>query len=203
MTGNEQFWDKIAIKYSKKNVPNEEIYQRKLDIIRELSSSEMNCLEVGCGTGSTAIKLANSFKHIKATDFSQKMIEIANTRKTDENIDNVDFFVESVEDMNYQNGSFDVVMSHSILHLVDSHKEALSKIFNILKPDGYFIVSIPCVGEVKWFKYIRNIGHKLGLFPYLQIFTKKDFLDDVKNQGFSIIEEWHTDQRNIFLVLRK
>lgn len=197
------FWDKIAPKYSKKNVPNIEIYNEKLTLIRAISDEKFKCLEIGCGTGSTALALAKSFDEIVATDFSMEMIKIANQKKDIEKVTNIRFCVETIEDMIYKTESFDVIMAHSVLHLVRDYKESLSKIHALLKPNGFLVLSIPCVGEVKWFKYLWPIGYKLGLIPYISFFKKDEFISHVKNQDFSIKTEWHTAKHSMFLILQK
>ena len=50
-----KFWDRIAERYSKKPVSDEDSYQKKLQITHEYLRSDMEVLEFGCGTGSTAI----------------------------------------------------------------------------------------------------------------------------------------------------
>ena len=77
MAGSKKFWDRIAKRYAKKPVGNEAAYQRKLAKTREYFRPGMEVLEIGCGTGSTAIAHAPYVRRIRATDISDAMIEIA------------------------------------------------------------------------------------------------------------------------------
>lgn len=77
MVHNREFWEKRADKYSRQPVADEASYQRKLEVTRKYFRPDMEVLEIGCGTGSTAISHAPYVKHIRATDFSSRMIEIA------------------------------------------------------------------------------------------------------------------------------
>ena len=70
-----KFWDKRAEGYSKSPVADEESYQKKLQVTREYLKPDMEILEFGCGTGSTAITHAPCVKHIRAIDVSSKMLE--------------------------------------------------------------------------------------------------------------------------------
>ena len=70
MNRESKFWDKIADRYSKSPVADEESYQRKLQVTREYLRPDMKVLEFGCGTGSTAITHAPFVNHIQAKGFS-------------------------------------------------------------------------------------------------------------------------------------
>ena len=63
-----QFWDKIAEKYSQQPIADEAAYQKKLAVTRDYFRPDMEVLEIGCGTGSTAILHAPYVKHIIKID---------------------------------------------------------------------------------------------------------------------------------------
>ena len=64
------FWDKIAPRYAKKPVADPAAYEEKLARVRALLRAEDRVLEIGCGTGSTALRLASRVAEITATDIS-------------------------------------------------------------------------------------------------------------------------------------
>jgi len=72
-----KFWNRIADRYSRQRVADEESYLKKLKKTQEYFRPHMEVLEIGCGTGSTAIAHAPFVKHIEAIDISSRMIEIA------------------------------------------------------------------------------------------------------------------------------
>ena len=82
MSQPSRFWDKIADRYAKKPVSDEAAYQKKLRVTRDYLRPDMDVLEFGCGTGSTAITHAPFVKHIQAIDISSRMIEIAHGKVT-------------------------------------------------------------------------------------------------------------------------
>lgn len=49
------FWDRTADKYAATPIADEASYQVKLAETRRRMRSDMNVLEFGCGTGSTAL----------------------------------------------------------------------------------------------------------------------------------------------------
>ena len=77
MNKSEKFWDKIAKKYSKSDIKDKEGYNKTLDDTRKFLKKEAVVLEIGCGTGTTALKLAGSVNDMTATDISSNMIAIA------------------------------------------------------------------------------------------------------------------------------
>ena len=77
MKDDSLFWDKKAVGYSKKPVPDQTLYEMKLDKTRKLLSPKMKILEIGCGTGTTILKHAPYVEKAVASDFSQEMISIA------------------------------------------------------------------------------------------------------------------------------
>ncbi|WP_127716752.1 bifunctional 2-polyprenyl-6-hydroxyphenol methylase/3-demethylubiquinol 3-O-methyltransferase UbiG [Halobacteriovorax sp. HLS] len=201
MSDQSHFWSNTADKYSRKPVPNQEVYEKKLKLTQELLNSEMKILEIGCGTGTTALIHAPLVSQIIATDFSKKMIQIAKHKAVTQNISNIEFKEESVQEMSYSKNEFDVIMAHSILHLVENKEEVLAKIYHYLKPGGYFISSTGCVGGVlKLFKPIWYIGYKLGKLPFINFFTKEDFVKDVTNSGLKIEARWDPTKVDIFLI---
>ena len=50
-----RFWDKIAVKYSRRPIADEASYQKKLEKSQAYFRPDTEVLEFGCGTGGTAI----------------------------------------------------------------------------------------------------------------------------------------------------
>jgi cyclopropane fatty-acyl-phospholipid synthase-like methyltransferase len=48
-----KFWDRMAERYAKRPVANEDAYRKKLEVTRSYLEPDMQVLEFGCGTGST------------------------------------------------------------------------------------------------------------------------------------------------------
>lgn len=206
MTNPTKFWDKIAERYAKSPIADEAAYQKKLQITRKYFNPDSKVLEIGCGTGSTAIFHAPYVKHIYATDFSAKMIAIAQRKLEAEKIGNITFEQTAINELKLEEGSIDVVMAHSILHLVESKDEVITKAYRLLKPGGVFVSSTICIGDsmLRFLKPIVSIGSFFGVLPSVKVFTVKDLEASITNAGFEIDYQWLPGKaKAVFIVAKK
>ena len=199
------FWNKLADKYSQRPISDEAAYQKKLDATREYFEPDMEVLEIGCGTGSTAIAHAPFVKHIRATDLSPRMIEIAKDKAKDAGIDNVTFEALSVDALDVPAAGFDAVMAHNLLHLLDGRQRAIADIHTMLKPGGVFVSSTACIGDMMLpLRLIIPVGRFLRLFPLVKVFTAAELKDSLDNAGFEIDYEWQPKKyAAAFIICRK
>ena len=199
-----KFWDNIAERYSKRPISDEAAYQHKLRVTREYLEPDMEVLEVGCGTGSTAIAHAPFVKHVRAIDISSKMIEIAQGKAAAESVENVTFERAALDEFGAADQT-DAVLALSVLHLLESKEKAIAKIYGMLKPGGVFVTSTACLGDtMKFFKFIAPIGQLLGLLPLVKVFTTKELEDSLTNAGFHIDCQWQPGKgKSVFIVAKK
>ena len=200
-----KFWDKIADRYARKPVADEAAYQKKLRVTREYLRPDMDVLEFGCGTGSTAIAHAPYVKHLLATDISSRMIEIAQGKADAGKVENVTFERAAIDEFSVPDETFDAVMGHSVLQLLENKEEAIAKVHRMLKPGGIFVSSTACIGDfMKIFKVIAPIGKFLGLLPLVKVFTKKELEDSLTDAGFEIDYQWQPGKgKSVFIVAKK
>ena len=94
-----RFWNKMAERYARQPIGDEAAYQHKLKTTQRYFHPEMVLMEFGCGTGSTAITHAPLVKHVRATDFSEAMIAIAQDKAVAAGVSNIDFEVAAIDTM--------------------------------------------------------------------------------------------------------
>lgn len=201
-----KFWDKFAYKYSLSPIPNQQIYEKKLELTQKYFKPEMNVLEFGCGTGSTAIIHAPYVKHIKATDFSQNMLTIGKQKAADKNIQNITFECAEITDFDEHTEQFDVILGLNILHLLEDKEKTLRKVFSLLKPGGVFVSSTACIQDhtiLKLLKYVAPIGYFFGWIPFVKIFSKDEIIKLHEKIGFKKEIVWSPDVMSLFMIAKK
>jgi len=201
-----KFWDRLAERYSKRPITDESTYRKKLEVTQGYFRPDMQILEFGCGTGSTAIHHAPYVGHIQAIDISSKMLEIARRKAAAENVDNITFERSSIDDYGIDGQCFDAVLGLSILHLLDNWDAVIAKVYGMLKPGGVFISSTLCIGDSKmrFVKYVVPLGKFLGLLPTLKIFTAMELEASLSGAGFEIVDNWQPGQgKSLFIVAKR
>lgn len=206
MRQSAKFWDKIAERYSQQPIADEAAYQKKLQVTRDYFQPDMEVLEFGCGTGSTAISHAPFVKHIHALDISSKMIEIAQGKADANNVENVTFERSTIDEFNVSDQSLDAVLGLSILHLLDNKEEVIAKVHKMLKPGGIFITSTVCLGDtmMRFLGFVVPIGKFFGLMPLVKVFTAKDLQNSFTEASFEIDYQWQPGKgKAVFIVAKK
>lgn len=211
MNKDAKFWNKVSEKYAAAPVPSEEIYQKKLTMTREYLRSDMKILEFGCGTGTTALAHAPYVRHILAIDIADKMLEIAKQKAKKQSIENIDFKLARMEELDVTEKSLDVVLGLSILHLLQNKDEVITQVYKSLKPGGVFISSTTCIADIfKFYKlliWFAPLGRFLGLLPLVNPFTSKELKTAITKAGFTIDYEWQPEGkgkgRAVFIVAKK
>ncbi len=200
-----QFWNKIAEKYAAQPVGDEAAYQRKLATTAALLQPHMHVLEIGCGTGTTALFHAPNVKNYLAIDFSNEMIRIANDKAKAQNAKNLRFEVQSINALNAKEESFDAILGMSILHLLPDHQDVLAEVFRLLKPGGYFFSSTVCIGDGNpIIPFILPLMKAIGKAPYVGNFTSAGLAADIAQAGFVITEQWQPKKgASLFVVAQK
>ena len=202
---NARFWNRIAARYARQPLADEAAYQRKLTMTRERLAPDMDVLEIGCGTGSTAIAHAPHVREIHAVDVSSRMLEIAAAKAKDAGATNIRFEECAVDTLDVPDDRYGAVLALSILHLVADRERTLRQVFRVLEPGGLFISNTACIaGWMRALKPAFAIGRALTLLPLVQFFRQSELLASVEGAGFEIEEVWRPTVRSaVFIVARK
>lgn len=200
-----RFWDRMAKLYVASPIADVPSYEKKLEVTRSYLRPDMELLEVGCGSGATALLHAPHVTHILATDFSARMIEIARERAAEQDIANVSFEVADLMALDSPAERFDMVLALSVLHLMEDRDAAIARIHRLLKPGGFFVSSTACLGDsMGFFKFIAPAGRALGVLPILNVMTREELVASLEGAGFSIAHLWQPARNKaVFIVAEK
>jgi ubiquinone/menaquinone biosynthesis C-methylase UbiE len=106
-------------------------------LLRHLPAHCQNALEIGCGTGTFARRLAECSQHVAALDVSPEMIRLARSRSA--HLSQVEFQLADIRNWVLTAESFDCVASIATLHHLP-YREMLLKMKAALKPGGVLLV---------------------------------------------------------------
>jgi len=198
----EKFWNLIASKYAASPITNREAYKTKIKKIKNLLATEKVVLDIGCGTGTQCGDIAGNVKQVTGIDISRKLLAIAEQRKAERKLDNVEFLQTSLFDERFQPGSFDVVMAFYVLHFFEDIDAVFKRIHDLLKPDGLFISETACIGDKNKImgKLLRFAGH-LGLLPKINLLKARQLEQALEKTGFSIVDKTRFGDSNTEFTL--
>lgn len=209
MTNATAFWDKIAPKYANDPISDMAAYEYTLDRTASYLKPDDRVLELGCGTGSTALHFAPRVREIVGTDLSPAMIDIANGRAKDAGVTNADFRAMSAEDAAKLKESFDVVLAHNLFHLVDHAEDIFADIHRMLAPGAIFVSKTSCLSDKSFgfkrhpIKLILPLMRLIGKAPFVRFFTHRELEDAMKFAGFDIIESGNFPSTSRYIVARR
>lgn len=203
-----RFWDREARKYAASPIADEAGYERTLAAARIYLKPEHVVFEFGCGTGTSALKLAPSVARYVATDISPEMIAIAREKAAAQGCANVEFAVAAPDTAGWPEASFDAALGFNIVHLIEDRGGALAAVRRLLKPGGVFISKTPCLKEMNpLIRVLVPILKMFGQAPYVSFLSAADVEREIAAAGFDIVERArHGSKRKdprIFVVARK
>jgi ubiquinone/menaquinone biosynthesis C-methylase UbiE len=203
------FWDRVARKYAADPIADMAGYEATLRRVQGLLSTDQNVLEIGCGTGTTALRLAPFTRTLLATDVSTEMIAIAQEKLAVQPISRLSFAVADADMAVGEHGAYDAVLAFNVLHLVGDLEPTLMHVAKVLKPGGLLISKTPCIEEMNpMIRYLAlPLMKAIGKAPHLLSFTEQTLKSAITREGMKIVfSERHGTQRKdfrAFIVARK
>jgi ubiquinone/menaquinone biosynthesis C-methylase UbiE len=204
-----RFWDRAARKYARDAIADQAGYERSLERTRALLGPDDHVLELGCGTGSTALRLAGDVHRYLATDLSAGMIEIAREKQTASPVSSLTFQVGTAEASILEVGRYNAVLGLNYLHMVRDVPTTLARIHALLVPGGLFISKTPCLGDMNPLlsHVLLPIMRAIGKAPHVSVFKQTGLCERVVSSGFELLAtEDHATRggmRRPFIVARK
>jgi SAM-dependent methyltransferase len=106
-------------------------------------------LDVGCGVGVTPCSIARRYGcRVVGVDILEGMIERSKERAKREGVmDRVEFRVADAQDLPFEDGLFDAVITESVTAFPEDKQKAVNEYVRVTKPEGYVGLS-----ESTWLK---------------------------------------------------
>ena len=161
---NEEFFDGyMNIRSQEMNYNNCIEEPLMLKLAGNISGKDI--LDIGCGTGELAGKLAKTANSVLGIDISQKMLNAAKLSNSDSNIE---YQILSMENISRLEKKFDMAVSSLAFHYVENFEKLILDISKLLKTRGSLVFSQehPMVTANKHLKdWVENPETKERFWP--------------------------------------
>ena len=197
-----RFWNRVAERYAARPLKDVPAHEAMLAAMAGHLGPADRVVEIGCGTGGTAIRLAPGVGAWLATDFSEEMVRIARAKPGAER---VEFAVQDAA-CALRRGPFDAVCALNVLHLVEDVPGMLGLIHANLRPGGVLIAKVWCFAELR--PALRGLFRVMGalrLFPAVRFLGQAELRGALRDAGFEIVENrvFGAYPQNPFIVARR
>ena len=181
---NKGYWQFLSPIYAPIMESDKKFYDAVCSCIKPYLKSDMNVLELACGSGQLSIPLAPLAGSWLATDFSEKMIEQAKKREKSENLR---FAVMDATAVPYENESFDCIVISNALHIMPEPEKAMQEICRTLKPNGILYAPTFLWADGKANRFRKFLMGLTGFKAYSE-WDKDSFRQFIEGYGFKVLK---------------
>ena len=136
-------WDDRAVSYSEQVLPqiSEDNCRRWVDeVLKDVPADQaLDVLDVGCGPGFFSMVLGRMGHNVIGIDYNENMCKVAALNCQNHGIIG-DFRVMDAHNLDFEDCSFDLVVSRDVLWNLDNPEKAYREMFRVLRPDGKITV---------------------------------------------------------------
>ena len=186
----ERYWSKYTCNYDdvQEYVVGKTVRQeivKKINNERDLGE----VIEFGCGTGYFTKVAARNAKSVIATDLSDKMLEIAETKLKE--FQNITVQKADCRATSFIPGKFDTVFIAHLIHVIKNPLKTLKESFRILKSGGLLIITSYTGYGMNFFERMKLIIRYLKKFGKPERYSKGnlspcELICLVENAGFRV-----------------
>ena len=153
-------------------------------------------IECGCGTGQLSQFLQLNNNHVLGVDMSIGSLKLALEHKRRNQLPRSAFAQMNIFDLAIKDRSFDVVISHGVLHHTFDARRAFAQVVRKVKPGGIVMVGLyNRYGRIPtWLrsKLIRVFGPRIDWVVRTRIRDARKADIWVKDQYYNPHETWHS-----------
>jgi ubiquinone/menaquinone biosynthesis C-methylase UbiE len=137
-----EYWDAQAGTFDEEadhGLTDATVRQAWADLLLPRIPSAATVADLGCGTGSLAVLLAQARHRVLGVDVARRMVEAARAKADTRGV-RADFVVGDAAAPPWAPGSFDVVLGRHVLWAMPDPEEALREWLRLLRPDGLLLL---------------------------------------------------------------
>ena len=143
-------------------------------------------LDVGCGVGITACYLAKEYGcKVVGVDLSEMMVKRSNERAKRKGVEGrVEFRVADAQNLPFEDGIFDAVISESVNAFMEDKQKAVSEYVRVIRPGGYMGFNEATWVETPPSELVEYLSRGLGEAKFL---TPEDWKNLLESAGLADI----------------
>jgi len=153
-TNSQEFFTKHAAEFHEKQdlIASHEQYGETLeDLVATLNLQQTaTALEIGPGEGALLPALSKRFQQVIGLDVSEAMLEKANTKMADQQLENIKLLHGDCQLAVDKGIQADLVTCNMVLHHVPAPKEIFIHSAELLKPGGCLLITDLCAHDQVW-----------------------------------------------------
>jgi demethylmenaquinone methyltransferase/2-methoxy-6-polyprenyl-1,4-benzoquinol methylase len=157
-------------------------------------------LDVGIGTGKN-IDYYNSEAEVTGIDFSQKMLEKGRQKLAKSGKKNIILAQMDVENLNFNDNSFDYVITSSVFCSVPDPIKGLKEISRVLKPDGKLIMIEHVLSKNRFISFLENFFNGIVRF-FTGVNVNRDTGQNIIKSGMEITEDKNLALFDVFKLFK-
>jgi len=135
-------------------IANHEQYaSASLELLNKTNfASTATVLEVGPGEGLFLKSLSTTFKAVIALDNSENMLNSSQAFAKNEGLTNIQFYLGDTKTFRAQQQKVEAVVMNMVLHHIPAPAQIFHDVFDMLKPDGVFVLCDLSHHDQEWSK---------------------------------------------------
>lgn len=156
------------------------------------AGSGFTALDIGCGTGSVAIPLAERGFRVKAIDHSPEMVDIARQKAARKGLhEKIEFIIGDAENTGFPDGMFDLVTCQGVIHHLADKGPMIKEMHRLTKKGGFYYISEPVelIPRLKILGFLGKVFHfARGERSIEAPLVKNELLGHLRSAGASSFE---------------
>jgi len=152
-------------------------------------SKDMKMLDLGSGYGTWAFEFAEHVKLVHAVDYEEKMVKLGRDRAKQEGIDNIEFFISSVQKYTSDILYDIIILSAVCIYLNDNDiKQMLKHMEQYIHP-GTILVLRDSTGLHDRYVIYKEYSERLGTMYSATYRTRDEYIKLFGSIGFELIQD--------------